>query len=60
MGLLSIFIYVYICLMDFNNNHSMDEQLAFRISNWGVNTNIEYKIPENSENNIKIYIYDKI
>lgn len=42
----------------------MDEQLAFRISNWGVNTNIEYKIPENSaensENNIKIYIYNKI
>lgn len=46
--------------MGFNNNHSMDERLAFRISNWGVNTNIEYKIPENSENNIKIYIYDKI
>ena len=52
--------------MDFNNNHSMDERLAFRVSNWGVNTNIEYKIPANSansansENNIKIYIYDKI
>lgn len=46
--------------MGFNNNHSMDERLAFRVSNWGVNTNIEYKIPKNSENDIKIYIYDKI
>jgi hypothetical protein len=33
----------------------MDERLAFRISNWGVNTNIEYKIPENSENPEKQY-----